>query len=180
MVHKSLIYIGADYDYGFPWGGYHITITGRNPHPIPSLLSFLQSPQCTTDMFETFDGSIGWKLTHDKIKHFELDESAGSILVFIACERLDRFHEVLQEFSATSTIPTTNEVSTTDDISHSIINPPLQGLKQNWHITMQTKDVEAAKTQVQQWIDEDKVFRLFAVDWNSESSTTVWYQVDKC
>ena len=164
-MHKTLVYIGSDYDPHFPWGGYHITITGRNLHPATDILTFLQSSSCNTEMFTPSSqeqGKIGWILTWDKVKAIQYDASVDSILVYIQCTQLDQFHDSLVHANA-----------------NDVIRPPLTGLKQNWHITMHSKDLEAVKLQVQRWIEDRKVFHLYAIDWDSETERTIWYPVVK-
>jgi len=146
---KTLLYVGEDYNEYFPWGGYHVTISGRTDVPSEKLLSTVQQH---LSVFPQFENEAGWILTQSKITGYVPDETT-MIMTYLKCEVLDAFVASLAKDSL------------------------LTNLKCNLHISMHTKCQQEAETKVKEWIERRKVFRVFVVEWNGETNKTQWFRV---
>lgn len=149
MVRKTLIYVGEKYDAYFPWGGYHITITGRIDVPVDDAKSVVQRHVA---LFQKFNEDAGWILTKEKVTTYVPDEN-GKIMVYLQCDELNTF------------------------VNSLTFEPMLSNFKRNLHISMHTTDANAVDQKVNDWIENKHIFRIYVIDWECETGKTEWHQV---
>ncbi len=144
-----MIYVGEKYDEPVPWGGYHVTITGRINVSVDDAKRAVQRHLAT---FQRVGVEAGWILTKEKVTTYIPDEN-GKLMVYLQCDELNAFVDAL-----------TSE-------------PILSNFKRNLHISMHTTDASSVDQKVKDWIEKKHVFRIYVIDWDSETGKTVWHQV---
>jgi hypothetical protein len=165
---RLLIYVGHHPDDSFPWGGYHITITGRTVIDIDTALEIVRKACIVFPLVSSSTSSSscekpwrGFRLKKENIHAIE-KQSDGMYMVFIRHPRLDSFAALLRQYGGEQ----------------------LPNIKSNWHISMHCSDLKSVQRQVEHWTGEDgegegDYWGIFFNYWNNATSTSRWLKMEE-
>ena len=145
----SLVYLGVGPDNNIPWGGYHITIIGRNNIPVNNMYNLVKN-NCT--MFDKYNGQYGW-IMHDKNRTIRVKSTRhNSYKANIKSRVINEFANRLGQLGLTN-------------------------IKSNWHILLNTNDYNSANNLINYWINHRIVFGIYVVEYDNITKQVIWYRV---
>jgi hypothetical protein len=155
---RTLIYVGNKPDPSFPWGGYHVTITGRTKVPVKQMIDIVRRCIHVFPCPESADDNQiirGWIPSKESIRGIER-QSDGKFMTFLRSPYFDHFAEELTREGA------------------GIIG----NIKHNWHISMHDDNEERVQEKVGSWLEEGALWRVYVVKWNDDTCEAEWFPID--
>ncbi len=150
---RTLVYIGYKPDPDFPWGGYHVTVTGRTKVPLNTMLNIVQ--KCTSVFpIDPNSGQLGWIPSVENIRGIDR-QSDGKFMTFLKCDYFDEFANALRREG----------------------EGVVENIKSNWHISMHDDNEEAVKAKVQYWLEEGIPWQVYVIHWNDRTSQAQWFPI---
>ena len=156
---RTLIYVGFKPDHSFPWGGYHITITGRHKLGVNESVELARKAACVFPLTSNSDSEKRrriWQLHKENIRSVE-KQSDGLYLVFLQSEQLDNFAKKLKLFA----------------------QDQLTNVKSDWHISMHSSSETSVLETLDNWIANNSEWGIYVNLWNNATSEAQWFEVQE-
>lgn len=153
-MYKTLIYIGDKQDNNIPWGGYHITIAGRNNISLDNMISIVEKNIHYFNL-NIDEGIHEWKLGNDHdnisldnwfIKQYNINPTP---VIKIKCSILDNFALALE-------------------------NDGVIDISFIWHITLPNHTSEEALEKLLYF--QKQKFNIYVVEWYSKDKI-IWHHI---